>query len=218
MKRFEDIAGDYYLELGLENLDELVQRIKGMQDKLKILQTAFSGTGCNHLQDVEVGDRAYEYIPIELDEFFDRLFTLERLLVDDPDYRHHDVPYRPCSFLEIGCGVGRNVALLSATSRFRFEKIAGFDVVEPYIAAARKYFDLGEQVFVQDCMTFDYGGYDILYFYRPFTDDDQQTAFEKYLVESCKVGSYIIGCLSISLEHSPRLIPKDEERSIWKRI
>jgi hypothetical protein len=114
--------------------------------------------------------------------------------------------------------LGRNVYLLQATTRFHFDKIVGFDVVEAYVAAGQKYFGLGPNLFVADCLSFDYGGYDIIYFYRPFVDDEKQKLFETRLIETSKVGAYIIGSVSEFLDESRRLIRKDDGRKIWKRV
>ncbi len=218
MTRFEDIPDDYPIQQSLENLEEIVNAFKLMQDKVKILQTAISKIGSAEIEGVETDEASYSYIPLGLDEFFQILFELERHLTNDPDYRHTDLPFRPCSFIEVGCGVGRNVFLLSATTRFHFDKIVGFDVVEAYVAAGRKYFGLEKQLFVADCLTFDYGGYDIIYFYRPFSDEQKQKEFETHLLESTKTGAYIIGCYGELLDDSPRVVRKGDAGKIWKRV
>jgi SAM-dependent methyltransferase len=218
LTRFEDIPDDYSLQLALENVSELVRQVRRLQDKLKILQTAITKIGCAELDVVEPDAAAYRYIPLSLDEFFETMFDLEGHLAQDPDYRHTDLAYRPCSFIEVGCGVGRNIYLLSATTRFHFDKIVGFDIVEAYVAAGQKYFGLGSNLFFADCLTFDYGGYDIIYFYRPFVDDDKQKLFETRLIDTSKVGAYIIGSGSEILDESRRLIRKDDGRRIWKRV
>jgi hypothetical protein len=218
LTRFEDIPDDYHLQLAVENTAELLSQVRRLQVKLKILQTAITKIGLTDVDTVETAEGSYRYIPLSLDEFFQSIFDLENLLSQDPDYRHTDLPYRPCAFLEVGCGLGRNVFLLHATTRFHFDKIVGFDVVEAYVAAGRKYFGLGANLFIDDCLKFDYGGYDIIYFYRPFSDDAKQKQFEERLIETSKVGAYIIGSVSEFLDESPRLIRKDDGRRIWKRV
>jgi len=216
--RFEDIPDDYQTQYALDNLADLSRHVRRLRDKIKILQTAISKIGCADVESVETEAGAYHYIPLHLDEFFESIFELEGHLAQDPDYRHTDLPYRPCSFIEVGCGVGRNVYLLGATTRFHFDKIVGFDVVEAYVAAGQKHFGLGSNLFVADCLTFDYGGYDIIYFYRPFIEKEKQKVFESRLIESAKVGAYIVGCGSELLDESRRLIRKGEGCRIWKRV
>lgn len=218
MKRFEDLVEDYPLKLAMDSLEESVKAVKCLHDKLMILQTAISEIGMEEADQISPAQGGYSYIPIELGELFEVLFQLEKQLSVDPDYKHNDLPYRPCSFLEVGCGIGRNVYLLGATDRFCFEKVDGFDIVEEYIATGHKYFGLSESIFVDDCLTFDYGGYDIIYYYRPLQDDRMQRRFEDHLVKSCKVGAYIVGCFNIKLEKSRRLIRKDDAGRIWKRV
>lgn len=218
MKRLEDIVQDHSMLQTLESLELSVKHMRQLSDKLTILQAALDAVGLEEADDIPPSQGGFAYIPIEMNEFFEVLFQLEEILSNDADYRHTDLPHRPLTFIEVGCGIGRNVHVLSATNRFAFEKIDGFDIVEEYIRIGKKHFGDELSLFVEDCMNFDYSGYDVVYFYRPLQDERMQKRFEDYLVKTMKSGAYIIGCFNAKLDKSRRLIRKDEAGRIWKRV
>ncbi len=218
MERFEDIADDFALSNALEEISGFVGIAEQAQEKAKILRSALSQIGESAVSDVETQEGSYSYIAIDLDEFFDMIYSLENCLKNDPDYRHTDKPHRPVSFLEVGCGHGRNLHVLRATDRFCFEKISGFDIVPEYVEAGRRYFDMDDDIFVEDAFKFDYGGFDVIYFYRPFSDEKLQKKFEKRLISTMKRGAYIVASLSESLEKSRQLVQKGDSDRIWKRL
>ncbi len=218
MDRFEDLTEDYALHRALDDVGTLVDNVRLASEKNRILQAALSQIAMDEVSEAESADGSYGYIPLDLNQFFDLLFALEKHLAEDPDYRHTDKPHRPCSFLEVGCGPGRNLHVLHATDRFTFDKISGFDIVQEYIAAGRKYFGLGEDIFQDDALKFDYGGYDIIYYYRPFHEDKLQAKFEKRLISTMKRGAYLLASLDVTLSKSRRLVAKDDLLGIWKRL
>ena len=218
MDRFDDLSEDFEVRRLIEDLAKMDRTIQRLSDQSRILQSAISQIGTHDIDHAEVGDGAYNYIPIDLNQFFDLMFTLEDVLREDPDYKHTEKPHRPCSFLEVGCGIGRNVHILRATDRFTLDKICGFDLVKEYIEAGQKVFNLGDDLFVQDALTFDYGGFDVIYFYRPFSDDELERQFEDRLVDTMKRGAYIVASLDASLATSRKLVAKDDSNLIWKRL
>jgi len=218
MDRFDDISDDFALTRALEDLEALRMAAQASHEKNKILRASLNQIGLSAVSDVQIKDGSYSYIPIDLDEFFDMMLRLEACLKDDPDYRHSAKPHRPVSFVEVGCGIGRNLHLLRSTDRFCMEKIVGFDIAPEYVEAGRRYFDLEEDIFVEDAFAFDYGGYDVVYYYRPFSDAAKQKKFEQRVISTMKTGAYIVASLNESLEKSRQLIPKDERGRIWKRL
>lgn len=218
MERFDDLTEDFELGRALDDLGTMISVLRRTRDKNMILGAALTVLGRDDLPATSSREGAYGYIAIDLNQFMDMMLELEGLLAEDPDYQHTDRPHRPCSFLEVGCGVGRNLHILRATDRFTLEKIAGFDVESAYVEAGRKIFGLGEDVFVDDALTFDYGGFDIIYFYRPFHDDKLQRRFEKRLVETARRGAYILAQLDSGLETSRSLVVKNATSGIYKRL
>jgi SAM-dependent methyltransferase len=201
----------------VKDLDQARAAVSDLYEKVKIIVAAFTALE-EGVPWVEASDGAYHYIPVDISDYLQSLLDLECVLKNDPDYKHSDLPYRPCSFLEVGCGTGRNVFLLKHAERFRFSKIVGFDIAEPYVEHGRRIFGLGDDVFVDDCMTFDYGGFDVIHFYRPFSDDEQESAFEKHLVDTMKRSAFVIGHLDHELDKSRLLMRVHDSTKIWKRL
>jgi len=163
MDRFAELSDDFTLLRALESLEDLRKTAMALNEKNKLLRAALTQVGQSAIANVRASEGCFSYIPIDLDEFYDMLLTLERSLTNDADYRHSDKPHRPVSFVEVGCGIGRNLHLLRCTDRFCMEKIVGFDIAPQYVDAGRHYFDLGEDIFVDDAFAFDYGGFDVIY-------------------------------------------------------
>jgi tetratricopeptide (TPR) repeat protein len=197
----------------------LARQGKGrLDEKLSIMERALSAVGTSRIDARQAPDGAFGYVPIGLNDFLDNMFELETCLKNDPDYRHSKLPYRPLSFVEVGCGIGRNVFVLKHANYLRLDKVLGFDVVEEYIERAHRYFDLKKEVFLEDCMSFDFGDMDVIYFYRPFLDSALEEKFERRLIDSVKEGAYIVAHMPLALEASPRVARKSRSHSIWKKI
>lgn len=218
MERFAESHDSFYLNEVSEQVSELATSVPQLLEKITLLQAAVNDFASNGLEEGDIPEQSHGYIPLDLGEFFASLFALEQVLMLDVDYRHAELRHRPCTFLEVGCGRGRLVHLLSCTDRFNFDKIHGFDISEPMIKSGQARYGLGNNLFVQDCMTFDYSGYDVVFFYRPLSDDDAQTAFETRLVETLKPGALILGAGEVSLEDNRKVVAKDEHNSIFKRL
>ena len=58
----------------------------------------------------------------------------------------------------------------------------------------------------------------MVFFYRPLQDDSAQTAFEKRLIETLKPGAFIVGAGQETLDNNRKVVTKDEQNSIYKRI
>ena len=86
----------------------------------------------------------------------------------------------------------------------------GIEIVPAYIAQGERIFGLPGKMERGDCLKVDYSPYDVVYFYRPFTDDKQQKRFEKKLIESLKPGAFIAAPLSLLLEGSHRLTARGD--------
>jgi SAM-dependent methyltransferase len=208
---------DFDAERAICSLDEARQAFHRVQEKARILGAAVTAL-TEQTPDFDPEEFAYGYIPADVSEFLDCMFRLETALKNDPDFRHSDLPYRPCAFLDIGCGPGRNVFLLKHANRFQFHKIAGFDISEAYIEHGRRQFYLKDELFVADARTFDYGGYDVLYFYRLFHEEAEETVFEQRLIDTMKRGSFLIAISPLILESSRLLMRIDDYRRIFKRL
>ena len=90
--------------------------------------------------------------------------------------------------LDVGCGIG-NVLLVA--EQFGFE-VYGIEKDEyPFQVAARL---IGEERIAQaDIWTYkEYGEYEVIYYYRPFSGREQQLRFERLIEDSLKTGGILI--------------------------
>lgn len=209
---------DFETERFVEEIDDLKKQFLNLAEKCRIYEAALSAPDKWAVPGIEEGEGRYAYIPIFMDNFADILVELDRALADDPDFRHSNSRYRPFSVIEIGCGIGRNLNILKHQELLPVAKAVGFDVVPEYVEVARVLYGFGDEVFVGDCMEQDYAGFDVMFFYRPFSDDDMETAFEKHLLSSAKTGSVIVGVSSVWLEHSRETMPLGESNQIYKKL
>lgn len=219
MKRFKEINGDFKFQCIIDDQEGYLAHLKQLDDQIKILYTAIDLLGKAESEGEKIKEGSHGYISISLDEFFDAMFKLDVLLANDSDYKHNELRYRPCSVIEAGCGIGRNIYLLTLTDRFLFSSVRGFDIIEKYIQIGRKYFGLEKKLFVDDCWKVDYSTYDVVIFYRPFSDIVLQTEFEKKVAISMKKGAYLVSFLPLNFESDQIITNMDDNHGIiWKRI
>jgi len=208
---------DYEAECLLDSLQDVSKSVGLAFEKLELIQKAFNAID-NDVPDFEPEEGAYGYVALNLNDCLDSLLDLENILKGDPDYCHSDLAYRPCAFIEAGCGTGRNIFLMKHADRFHFHKVVGFDISDIYIEHGRRLFGLGEDIFVADCRTFDYGGFDIVQFYRPYSDEEMEAAFERHLIGSMKRAAFLVGHLAVVCDQSPLLMPLGDTGRIWKKL
>lgn len=218
MKRFEEIMQDDHLSDALEHAQSLATNLPKALDKNKLYKAAIDHFAQLDLNDSDVPEGSYGYVPVDLDDFLNAILELENILSADVDYKHSELRHRPCSFLEVGCGTGRNVHLLGRTDRFVFDCVHGFDLSERMIETGRQRYGLSRDIFVQDCLDFDYGGYDVVFFYCPISDNEIEKRFEERLVDTLKSGAFIVAFGDESLDENRKLIPKGDSRRIYKKM
>ncbi|MFK7838447.1 MAG: hypothetical protein AB8B60_19735 [Sulfitobacter sp.] len=202
----------------LDDLEDIKKRYLMLQKKCEIYESALEGHDDWAVPDADGSEGSFLYIPYQLGGLAETLIELSRAMPDDPDFKHSQQPIRPLTFCEIGCGIGRNVNLVKRQEVLPVSKAVGFDIIPEYVETAQKLYGLGEDVFVHDAMTFDYSGFDLLFFYRPFVDDKLQIKFEKHLIESMKTGAILIGMSAEQLEKSRKLAPVGEVSDCYKKL
>lgn len=218
MEEMETLIGDMALKSARDDLIDAALAMTRAHEKLKIMEAALTQLSTAD-QDIEtVPEESYSYIALDLSDFFEALYDLETALKADTDYSDADLIHRRVSFLEIGCGSGRNLYLLGATDRFEIGRMHGFDISQQLIDHGRKVFGFGDQIEVGDCLTYDYSDFDVIYFYRPFSDLAVEEKFEKALVKSMKPGAYVIGCSNLTYSDDRRLLSKCENDRIYKKL
>ncbi|WP_176473826.1 class I SAM-dependent methyltransferase [Actibacterium ureilyticum] len=218
MDEMDSLTGDMALKSARDDLIDAALAMTRAHEKLKILEAALTQLSTAEQSIESVPEESYSYIALDLGDFFDALYDLEGALKADADYRDADLAHRRYSFLEIGCGSGRNLFLLGATDRFEVGQMRGFDISPELIEHGRKVFGFTDQIGVGDCKSFDYGDFDVVYFYRPFSDMAAEEAFEDYLVRGMKPGAYVIGCSNLTFADDRRLISKCENDRIFKKL
>ncbi|MCF6234298.1 MAG: hypothetical protein L3J36_14535 [Rhodobacteraceae bacterium] len=218
MEVIDNMVGDANLVSTQSNLKEMIAFVPQIQDKLKIMEAALNQISVGKVEEGDVPESSFGYIPIDLGDFFDSLFDLEAALIADSEFKDADLAHRRVDLVEVGCGSGRNVFLATATDRFEFGKVHGFDLSAPLIEHGRQIFAKGKDLFVADCMEFDYAPYDVVYFYRPFSDEAAQQRFEDRLVDNLSPGAYVIGCGNLSFPDDRRLLAKCENGRLFKKL
>jgi SAM-dependent methyltransferase len=102
----------------------------------------------------------------------------------------------PTRFLDIGCGAGGKVLLASAF----FDRAEGLERDAHALAAARAVLNRSpagvSPVLAGDALTFrHYRRYDVLYLFRPFSDDARQRQLEERVARLARPGAVILGPL-----------------------
>jgi len=160
---------------------------------------------------------SHRYIPLNIRLFLDLLIDLDALLTLDPDYSDPDGRYRPVSFLEVGCGTGRNIVLARAARLLNCASFTGFDINPAQVEDGQRMFNLQDELIVADAMTFDYGDYDVVFCYRPFSDLDLQQQLEAQMVATMRPTAYLLAPLPYDLSLYPDLDAMVSAPDIWKK-
>lgn len=99
----------------------------------------------------------------------------------------------PVRFLDVGCGGG-----LKVLTAFRyFPETHGFDFDPAYVDAANHLLSkddgLNCKVFEQDALTFEgYGNYDVVYFYRPISEETLLIEMEQAIATQARPGTVLV--------------------------
>ena len=166
----------------------------------------------------EMPKGSYSYIPMAIPKYLSMLSELDMLLSADPAYAGDDTRYRPVSFLEVGCGPGRNVVIAQSCGLCRFSHVSGFDIDSDAIDIGLRAFGANPDLSVADAMTNDYSTYDVVFSFRPFSNAKKQEQLEARISETMRKDAYLLAPLSHDLGLYPSLIPVDRTHDIWKKI
>jgi hypothetical protein len=135
-------------------------------------------------------DGEYLYIPLGIDTFLDQLE-----IVKNHSSKHYSIDYEP-TFVDVGSGIGSK--LLLARQLLGYESnICGIEITPEYIEVAKKLVPYANIV-ERNALLIDYCLFDIIYFYCPLRDEKKQKQLEKRIVETAKVGAYIMANLKQS--------------------
>lgn len=111
-------------------------------------------------------------------------------------YKHltKDGQYRSVKFIEAGSGL----PLVSVLARsIGFSGITAVelsrDIVEHPITKILLDEEISVKMVNDNILNIDYSGFDVVYYYRPFADEESEKKFEMLVEGSIKVGSIVIG-------------------------
>ncbi len=199
-----------YTELSAQALSRVVIASEAEALGMPTIASALEGT--------DFDPKSFPYVAYDLREFLRVMIELDTLLTDDPDYKDGKFRYRPIRFLEVGCGPGRNLYVLRNGGLLLWSSIEGIDIVEPYIDAARGFYNLGDSVWQDDALKLDYSPYDVVFSHRPFSDYAAEAEYERRLVGQMKRGAYLVAPLCESHAEDTRLVSLGESGVVWKRL
>jgi SAM-dependent methyltransferase len=200
----------------VDSMQGSVRDVQRLQKQMQILMRTlarFDELSARYMAD----EGSYAYIPLHLEDFTDSLVDLEAALTTDKEYKHPKLPHRPITYLEVGCGIGRNLFVVLHGSGLQIKKARGIEISLPYVVQAREFFSLHEEVSVNDAMKFDYSEYDVIYFYRPFSDEKLERKFERRLIRQAKPGSYLVGHLNSLFDKTKSLTPVHPFSRVYKK-
>lgn len=121
----------------------------------------------------------YPYIPYDLSSFITSLQNAKGLL--DPNKAHP-------KFLDVGCGLGTKLLLANRLGFAAF----GIEKDRHYVKVAKHLVGKSCGVECRDALTFDYKGFDVIYFYCPLCQKNLQVALEARIIETASPGTLFI--------------------------
>lgn len=157
-------------------------------------------------------DCEYPFVAMDTRQIFAQLRFVSAFLGLDLEDPSHQSP----RFLDVGCGIG-NVLVIG--EQFGFD-VYGIEKDEyPFLVAAKL---IGEERIAQaDIWTYEnYGEYEVIYYYRPFSGRAQQLRFEKLVEDSMKIGAILIANHknSEAINQDTRFEKLSPSLPIWRKI
>lgn len=162
-------------------------------------------------------DTSHGYIAVEIPRYLNLLIALAEALALDPDYAAEGARHRPVSFLEVGCAQGRNLLIARNARILNIDRLAGFDLNPNMVAGGQEQLGLGDALFVQDALSYDYGDFDVVFSYRPISYNPLQEQLEARMARTMRRGAYLIAPYPFDLTLYPELTRIGEDVEIWKK-
>ena len=120
---------------------------------------------------------------------------------------------RPRTFIDIGCGIG-NILLLAEMMEF---EVFGIEKDTASISIAKNL--VGEEcVRQEDIWSFDeITTYDVVYYFRPFSEKGRQLKFEQYIEDNIKPGAVLIANRKMGeqIDEDPRFQRLNPDWPVW---
>lgn len=152
----------------------------------------------------------YPFVAMDTRQIYLQLcFAKEHLGISEAEQAPH---YR---FLDVGCGIG-NIMLFAEQLGFAVYGIEKDPY--PYSIAARLFGE--EKVGQHDIWAYDqYALFDVIYYFRPFSDHEPQKRFERMIEERMRPGALLIANHKNSddIDRDPRFARLSAELPIWEK-
>lgn len=161
--------------------------------------------------------KEYELISLSAESFIKQLNIVAKLRSARNESNGHTIKvgetcsyWRP-KFCDVGCGIGTKLILtdlmwyggfyidcIGIENTITYVK-AGQKIIEQYKKLNWKYRSPHTEMGIihTDAIKYNYGEFDIIYFYCPIIDDDKQEQLERHIINTAKSGAYIMANLSI---------------------
>lgn len=152
----------------------------------------------------------YPFVPMDTRQAYAQISLARDLL-------RREKKMRPgVSFIDVGCGIG-NILLMAEVMDFT---VFGIEKDEYPYKIARKL--MGEESVAQDDIwAFKrFNDFDVIYYFRPFSEKMQQVAFEHMIEEQLKPGGILIANrkMDMEIDNNPHFRRLEEHWPVWQKI
>lgn len=152
--------------------EETVTTLKNIINKFT---DYFSDTVDNN----HIPENLWHYIPYPFGFLLDDLKAIKAFL----NYEEK------ISIIEVGCGIGVNAYFMKKF--FKDAYVKGIDIDSKTLEIGSKIFESGVDYQFKDAMDEDYSQFDIIFFYMPFSIDEEQQKFEEKIYNEAKKGAIV---------------------------
>ena len=144
----------------------------------------------------------YPFVPMDTRQAYDQIKLAQRLVLTP----------KP-TFMDVGCGIG-NVMLMAELMDF---EVYGIEKDEYPFKIAQKL--MGKELVAQDDIwAFDrFDQFDVIYYFRPFSEKSLQYKFEALMEEKLKSGGILIANrkMNMDIDENPKFKRIDEMMPVW---
>jgi SAM-dependent methyltransferase len=139
----------------------------------------------------------YHFIPLDLNKFREQL-ERGRMAAMMNRGRSKD----PLKFIDVGCGIGTKVLAAQSLSDYDYGTVHAYGIEKEarYVGVARGLLSAAfdgeekakERIILGNALRYDYGSFDIIYFYRPLCNPELQLKLEERILSTSKKGTIIL--------------------------
>ena len=203
---------------------------------IRCFENMFAPELSGEQQEKKYQDKEHKFIPLSTGLFVEQVSIVQmiRKTRNEHNGRYTDDGYRNedlVKFVDVGCGVGTKLVIADGVWRNTSSwglNLTGIENTPAYVRVAKRlmsrynssYYTRDIQrnkhsrgsIVKEDIKTFDYSPFDIIYFYCPLTDGENQRRLEERIIQTAKPGAYILANL-YHLDYQKR----DDVEVVWKQ-